>query len=130
MLFTRTQKFTALSVPGLSLSIFWIRDDCQQSDREVWMLRKENLWRSRKEKTEIWKKDTMRKKVSMKNYEKERYLEIKPQILHIWEQSIRKLLRSRWYIKNVDTMNKIKWNKKKYKMKYQKQDTKKIQKIS
>ena len=130
MLFTRTQKFTALSVPGLSLNICWIRDDCQQSDREVWMLRKENLWRSRKEKTEIWKKDTMRKKVSMKNYEKERYLEIKPQILHIWEQSIRKLLRSRWYIKNVDTMNKIKWNKKKYKMKYQKQDTKKIQKIS
>ena len=62
MLFTRTQKFTALSVPGLSLSISWIRDDCQQSDREVWMLRKENLWRSRKEKTEIWKKDTMRKK--------------------------------------------------------------------
>ena len=128
MLFTRTQKFTALSVPGLSLNICWIRDDCQQSDREVWMLRKKNLWRSRKEKTEIWKKDTMRKKVSMKNYEKERYLEIKPQILHIREQSIRKLLRCRWYIKNVDTMNKIKWNKKKYKMKYQKQDTKRIQK--
>ena len=54
------------------------------------------------------KKRYNEKKVSMKNYEKERYLEIKPQISRIREQSIRKLLRCRWYIKNVDTMNKIK----------------------
>ena len=128
MLFTWAQKFTALSVPKLSLNICWIRDDCQQSDREVWMLRKENTLAIQKRKDRGMKKRYNEKKASMKNYEKERYLEIKPQYLRIREQSIRKLLRCRWYIKIVDTMNKIKWNKKKYRMKYQKQDTKKIQK--
>ena len=57
MLFTRTQKFTALSVPGLSLNICWIRDDCQQSDREVWMLRKGNTLAIQKRKDRGMKKN-------------------------------------------------------------------------
>ena len=56
MLFTRVHKFTALSVPKLSLNICWIRDDCQQSDREVWMLRKENTLAIQKKKDRGMKK--------------------------------------------------------------------------